>query len=302
MSERGIYPILPTPFTDSGELDIDSLRRLIDFQKEANVSGVAILGFLGEAHKLSEAERQTVVKTVLEQAQGQLKVWVGVRALGTMGCIEQAQGAESLGADAVFVAPIPPQNDKALYQHYQSVKEAISIPVIIHDFPSNFGVEVSAELVAQLGRDGICPYIKLEEPPVGPKITKIRELSNDSVGIFGGLGGVYFLEELERGASGIMTGFAFPEVLVRIYNLYASGDHDGAARTFDHYASLLRYEFQPKIGLAYRKYIYHRRGVFTSTFVRPPGMGLDAYTQAELERTINRSGLSLDQNGVQAVV
>lgn len=302
MSEKGIYPILPTPFTDTGDLDIDSLRRLIDFQKEAGVSGVAILGFLGEAHKLADSERNTVVKTVLEQADGDLAVWVGVRALGTMGAIEQAQAAEALGATAVFVAPIPIQNDKALYVHYKGVQEAISIPVIIHDFPASFGVEISAELIGHLGREGICPYIKLEEPPIGPKLTKIRELSNDTVGIFGGLGGVYFLEELERGANGIMTGFAFPEVLVRIYELYTSGDHEAAARTFDHYASLLRYEFQPKIGLAYRKYIYHRRGIFSSTFVRPPGMGLDDYTKAELERTVNRAGLSLDKNGVQDVI
>lgn len=302
MSEKGIYPILPTPFTDTGDLDIDSLRRLIDFQKEAGVSGVAILGFLGEAHKLADSERNTVVKTVLEQADGDLAVWVGVRALGTMGSIEQAQAAEALGATAVFVAPIPIQNDKALYAHYKGVQEAISIPVIIHDFPASFGVEISAELIGQLGREGICPYIKLEEPPIGPKLTKIRELSNDTVGIFGGLGGVYFLEELERGANGIMTGFAFPEVLVRIYDLFTSGDHEAAARTFDHYASLLRYEFQPKIGLAYRKYIYHRRGIFSSTFVRPPGMGLDDYTKAELERTVNRAGLSLDKTGVQDVI
>lgn len=302
MSSKGVYPILPTPFLEDGELDIESVRRLIDFQKAVGVSGVAILGFLGEAHKLAESERQTVVKTVVEQAAGELEVWVGVRALGTMGCIEQAKGAESLGATAVFVAPISIQNDNALYQHFKSVQEAISVPVIIHDFPANFGVEVSAELVGRLGRDGICPYIKLEEPPVGPKLTKIRELSGDTVGIFGGLGGVYFLEELERGANGIMTGFAFPEVLVKIYELYASGEHDAAARTFDHYAPLLRYEFQPKIGLAYRKHIYQRRGIFTSTFVRPPGMGMDGYTEAELERTIARTGLSLDIKGVQDVV
>ena len=156
--------------------------------------------------------------------------------------------------------------------------------------------------MGQLGKDGICPYIKLEEPPVGPKLTAIREYSNDTVGVFGGLGGVYFLEELERGAFGIMTGFAFPEVLVRIYELFVGGDHEGAARTFDHYAPLMRYEFQPKIGLAYRKHIYQRRGIFTSTYVRPPGMAMDSYTEAELERTIKRAGLSLEQTGVQAVV
>lgn len=301
MNAQGVYPILPTPFSDSGELDIDSLRRLIDFQKSAGVSGVAILGFMGESHKLAESERQTVVKTVVEQAADDLQVWVGVRALGTMGSIEQAQGAQDLGADAVFVAPISIQNDDALYAHYQSVHEALSIPVAIHDFPQSFGTILSADLIAKLGRDGICPYIKLEEPPIGPKLTKIRELSNDTVGIFGGLGGIYYLEELERGARGIMTGFSFPEVLVKIYDLHSSGDHEAAARTFDHYASFIRYEFQPKIGLAYRKHIYHKRGIFSSTFIRQPGMDLDAYTTTELERNVARAGLSIDTPTAQNV-
>ncbi|MBV7328566.1 dihydrodipicolinate synthase family protein [Chloroflexi bacterium TSY] len=299
---KGVYLILPTPFTDQGALDIPSLRRLIDFQREARASGVAILGFLGEAHKLAESERQTVVETVIEQAEGQLEVWVGVRALGTMGAVEQAKSAESLGASAVFVAPIGVQNDKALYAHYKAVAESISIPVIIHDFPASFGITLSVDLIAQLGRDGHCPYIKLEEPPVGPKLSQIQELSNDTVGIFGGLGGVYFLEELERGALGIMTGFAFPEVLVRIYELHRDGQREAAAKTFDHYAPLMRYEFQPNIGLAYRKTIYHRRGIFDSTFVRPPGAALDDYTAAELERTIQRTGLRLHKSGVQDVL
>jgi len=278
------------------------MRRLIDFQIEAGVSGVAILGFLGESHKLSESERNQVVETVVQQSQNQLDVWVGVRALGTMGAIEQAKGAEALGANALFVAPITVQNDNVLYEHYKSVHESVSIPLIIHDYPASFGVNLSVDLIAKLGKEKICPYIKLEEQPVGPKVTKIRELSDDSIGIFGGLGGVYFLEELERGAAGIMTGFSFPEVLVRIYQLYSSGDHAAAAKTFDHYASLLRYEFQPQIGLAYRKTIYQRRGIFSSTFVRPPGMALDEYTTAELERTISRAGLSLDIKGVQEVI
>ena len=166
---------------------------------------------------------------------------------------------------------------------------------MIHDYPTSFVVQLSPELIAKLGRDGICPYIKLEDLPSGPKLTKIRELSHDAIGIFGGLGGLYFMEELERGSLGIMTGFSFSEVLVRIFKLYVSGQHEAAARSFDHYASLLRYEFQPKIGLAYRKYVYQQRGVFASPFVRQPrGMSLDTTTAREFERIVARCGLSLD--------
>ncbi len=296
---RGVNPILPTPFTDQGELDVGSLERLIDFQLEAGVHGVAILGFMGEAHKLSEQERDQVVNTVVKCAP-ELPVWVGVRALGTAGAIEQALRAEALGAAAVFVAPISPQQDAALYEHYKRVAAAVKIPVIIHDFPESFGIALSPDLIARLAKDGHTPYIKLEEPPVLTKLSKILELAEDKIAVFGGLGGEYFIEELERGAVGIMTGLAFPEILVRIYNQFQAGDHDGAAATFDKYASLIRYEFQPKIGLAFRKHIYWKRGIFAATHVRAPGMQLDAYTQGELERVVARSGLDLSP-GVKAV-
>lgn len=293
MQAQGVNPILPTPFLADGALDIPSLRRLIDFQKAANVNGVAILGFMGEAHKLSEAERRQVIEVVVEQSANELDVWVGVRALGTMGAVEQCRVAQAAGADAVFVAPIDIQSDEALYQHFKTVAEAVDIPVMIHDFPGSFNTILSAQLIARLGRDGHCPFIKLEDPPIGPKMSQIAALSEGTVGVFGGLGGLYYLEELERGALGIMTGFSFPEVLVQIYNEYRSGDVDKARVTFDHYASLIRYEFQPKIGLAYRKHIYHKRGVFSTTTVRPPAMGLDPYSAVELERTIARAGLKI---------
>lgn len=296
---KGVNPILPTPFTETGEVDTASLIKLMNFQKQVGVNGVAILGFMGEAHKLSEAERDTVVKTVIQHASD-LDVWVGVRALGTAGSIEQAQKAEKQGASAVFVAPIAPQTDAALYEHYKSVAEAISIPVIIHDFPESFGITISAEVIAKLAIDGYTPYIKLEEQPALDKLSKILKLSDNKIKAFGGLGGKYFLEELERGAAGIMTGLAFPEILVKIYEQFSSGQTDAAAATFDNYASFIRYEFQPKIGLAYRKYIFLKRGIFSSNFIRKPGMQLDDYTISELERVLARAGLDLSP-GVKSV-
>ncbi len=301
MSFRGIYPILPTPFFDDGQLDLPSLRRLIQYQIEAGVQGAAILGFMGESAKLSEAERRTVIETVVDEAGDALDVWVGVRALGTMGCIEQAKVAESLGVKSVFVAPLTVQNDEVLYTHYQQIHEAVSMPIMIHDFPTSFQVTLSPDLIGRLGKDGICEYIKLEDYPVGPKVTAVRKASDDTIGVFGGLGGIYFMEELQRGAIGIATGFGFPQVLVRIFELFESGQVEAAQKTFDHYASLIRYEFQPKIGLAYRKHLYHKRGIFSSPFVRHPGMHLDEETAVEFENIIQRAGLTLDSSSQQVV-
>ena len=290
---HGVNPILPTPFGDDGTLDLVSLERLVTFQLEAGVHGLAILGFMGEAHKLDEAERRSVIETTVAASAG-VPVWVGVRALGTAGAIDQARQAEALGAAAVFVAPSGPQHDAALHEYFSAVAASVSIPLVLHDFPESFGITLSPELIADLARAGVAPYIKAEEPPVLQKMSRVLDLAPESIGVFGGLGGTYFLEELERGAIGIMTGLAYPEVLLAIYQRFSAGDHAGAAEVFDRYIPYIRYEFQPKIGLAYRKHLFWRRGIIASTAIRSPGMRLDDRSRDELERIVRRVGLPLE--------
>lgn len=298
----GVYTIMPTPFTKTGELDVTSLRTLVEFQISAGVHGLAILGFMGESHKLTTDERRTVLQTVVEQARGRVPVVVGVRAFGTMGAIEQAREAEAHGAAGVFVAPLGVQEEGAQFQHYEAIGRAVGIPVVIHDFPEEFGIRLSPQLLARLAKEteGV-RYVKLEEPPIGIKVTRIRELSDGAMQVFGGLGGIYFLEELERGAVGTMTGFAFPEILVAIFTHFHAGRHDRAAEVFDRYCTVLRYEFQPKIGLAIRKRIYQERGAISSDYVRPPAAVLDDITAAELQRVVQRAGLSFAPAGQLAL-
>ncbi len=302
MQLQGVLPILPTPFTDQGEVDEGSLRRVIDFEIEVGVHGVSVLGFMGEAHRLSNSERKQVVATAVDQAGGSFPVWVGVLAFGAAGAVEQGLEAQDLGAGGVFVAPIGVQNDQVIFDYYASVADALDIPVAIHDFPESFRTILSPELIARMASeiDGVS-YIKLEDYPPLAKMTRVQKLAPDSIGIFGGLGGVYFLEELQRGSRGIMTGFAFPEVLVAVYEAFRAGDSELAAAIFDRYVPLIRYEFQPKIGLAYRKFTYQKRGIIDSTFIRPPGMQIDDYTRAELTAVIERVGFNLDIRGPQSV-
>ena len=303
MSLHGVLPILPTPFTSNGAVDEASMRRLIDFELEVGAHGVSVLGFMGEAHRLAGFERRQVVADSVDQAAGAFPIWVGVLAFGAAGAIEQAREAQELGAAGAFVAPPPIQNDQAIYDYYASVAEAVEIPMAIHDFPESFKTTLSAPLIARMGNeiDGI-DYIKAEDYPALEKMTRILEQAPDAIGVFGGLGGLYFLEELQRGSRGIMTGFSWPEVLVGVYNTFQSGDIDGAAALFDHYVPLIRYEFQPKIGLAYRKHVYNKRGIIDTTFIRPPGMQIGDYTRAELTTAIDRVGFSLDRTGVQPLV
>ncbi len=302
LNAQGVFTICPTPFDDSLRVDTESIKSLVDFLLDTGVTGLAILGFLGELHKLSNAERRLVTETFVKHTKGRVPVWVGVRAHGITGAIEQAQEAQDAGAEAVFAAPLDNAGDALLFDYYKAIADAIKIPVVIHDFPDSFGTEIRPEVVARLGKEGGVHMIKMEEPPVGPKISRIRELAgDDAMKIFGGLGGMFFLEELQRGAVGTMTGFAYPEVLVEIYNRFAAGDQVGAAAVFDRYCPLIRYEFQPKLGLALRKHVYQQRGAIKSRAIRAPGMKIDALTVKELEATIARVGLSVTGRGRQQI-
>lgn len=291
---KGVHPIVPTAFRDDGSLDVESQGRLIDHMAAVGSHGVAILGFLGEAHKLSSEERRKVIEVTRERAGKHMKVLVGVRAFGAASAIEQALEARDLGADSVFVAPLGVQNDTVLFDFYKRVAEGSNLPVMIHDYPDSFGTIISPQLIIRLATEveGIVG-IKLEEPPVLVKLSQILDAA-PHMAILGGLGGMYYLEELMRGAAGIMTGFAFPEVLVDIYQRFRNGDVDGATTVFDRHIPLIRYEFQNRIGLAFRKHTYRMRGIIESDHIRAPRMALDSRSRAELEGLIKRVGLSLD--------
>lgn len=293
----GVHPIVPTPFLDDGRLDLDGVGRLVDATVAAGAQGIAVLGFMGEAHKLTGPERRAVLAAAVERAAGRLPVWVGVRALGTAGCVEQVQEAEAGGAGGVFVAPIAPQADAALERHFRTVAAATSLPMALHDYPASFGLRLSVDLIGRLARDGVAPYLKAEDPPVIPKQRAVLAAADGAIGVFGGLGGAWAYEELEAGAVGMMTGFAFPEVLVEIVARFAAGDRVGAAAVFDRALPAIRYEFQEGIGVALRKHVFRRRGVFASEHVRPPAPAVDGATLAGFEAVVERCGLRIDAPG-----
>ena len=294
---NGVHPIVPTPFLADGALDLASVERLVDYQVAAGVQGIAVLGFMGEAHKLRGAERRSVIETAVARAAGRILVWVGVRAFGTAGSIEQVQEAQALGADAVFVAPIAPGTPAVLERHYREVAAATTLPVAIHDYPAEFGITIPADLIARLANDGVTPYLKAEDAPVLVKQRRILEQAPGRIGVFGGLGGQWVLEELANGAAGVMTGLAFPEVLVDIVRRYRAGDVTGAGAVFDRVLPLIRYEFQPGIGVALRKHVFVRRGVFSTAAVRAPSPSVDEATIAEFEAVAARVGLDVQTPG-----
>lgn len=287
----GVHTIMPTPFREDGALDLSSLERLTEFLVGLGVDGVVVLGVMGEAPKLSESEQDEVVRTTVSAAAGRVPVFAGSGAAGTDLAILKSRQALDLGASGLLVAPPPVQNDAVIVEYYRRLGEAVAGPIILHDYPAATGIRLSAEIVARLyGEVPAVKVIKLEEPPTGPKITAIRELGSE-ISIVGGLGGMYFLEELERGADGMMTGLSFPDLLLAIYRAFVSGSPAEARRLFYDACPLLRYEFQPGIGLALRKEIYRRRGAIESAYVRHPGAQIDDRMRSELDAVLEHCGL-----------
>jgi 4-hydroxy-tetrahydrodipicolinate synthase len=287
MGLSGIHPIVPTPFDESGRVDVDSIKRLVEFMVGLDVQGVAILGVMGEGQKLSDAEQRQVTEAFRSVLPDTLDLVVGVRAAGTDPAVAAAGDAAGRGATALLVGPPPVQSDDAIFTYYQRIGEATDLPIVVHDYPASTGILMSAPLLARLYREiDTVQYIKLEDPPTGPKISRVLDLAGEGLGIFGALGGMYMLEELERGAVGIMTGFAYPELLLAIYRSYKDGDIDTAARIFYDILPLIRFEFQPGLGVSLRKNILVQRGVFRTAKVRHPGADADARTLKDLARIL----------------
>jgi 4-hydroxy-tetrahydrodipicolinate synthase len=290
----GVYNITPTPFAEDGSLDIESLKRLTVFTRDKGVHGMTILGVLGEADKLTEGERDRVIATTVEAAGSGFPICVGTTHAGTDGCIAYSRRAQQLGARAVMVAPpkLARANDAALERHYLTVADAIDIPVVVQDFPPSVGgILMSVDVIARIGAASPqCRYLKLEDEPSPMKVSQVRS-ANPDIRVLGGLGGMMFLEELRHGAHGTMTGFGFPEILVDIYTRFTAGDIDGATGVFYKYLPLIRFENQPRINLAIRKHIYHRRGAIATPRARAPFAPVDAETLADLDDILRRLDL-----------
>ena len=290
---RGVWNIVPTPFLPDGAVDAASLPGLVAFVRDTGVDGMTILGVLGEAGRLGDAERTLVLETVLGAAAGSIPVCVGVSHASTDRAIAFAREAEAAGAHSVMLAPPPlaRATDAALRRHYLAVADAIDLPIVVQDHPASSGVQMTSDFLLALAAESAqCRVIKLEEEPTPPKAGRLVAGSPDVI-VLGGLGGEMLLEELRRGSHGTMTGFGFPEVLVAIVRRWNAGDHAGAAAIFDRYATLVRFENQALLNLAIRKVVYQRRGAMAHATVRAPGVGPDAGTLADLDDVLARTGL-----------
>src|SRR5437762_2343775 len=291
----GVFSVLPTPFDSSGELDPGSLKRVIDLFLADGVNGFTALGVTSEVARLTDVERDRVLDTVVTHVNGRVPVVAGTTAEGFCPCLEYTKRAKAAGAAAVMISPprMPKINSDAVAKHFADVAWSADLPIIVQDYPPISGYAMEPALLARIARDvPAARTIKLEDPPTPFKTARIlQQAEGVTVAIFGGLGGVFLLEELMAGAAGAMTGFAFPAILVQIVALFRSGRVDEASAMFYAKVPLMRFEFQEGIGMAIRKEVLRRRGAIAEAGTRAPGGTLDDGTRQGLDRVMAWTGV-----------
>jgi 4-hydroxy-tetrahydrodipicolinate synthase len=296
-SATGVYLITVTPFTDSGGLDLASTDRMVDFCLESGVTGLTVLGIMGEATKLTAEESRAYVKQVLARVAGRVPVVVGASAPGFAPMRELTESVMAMGAAGVMVAPPSTvRTDDQIVAYFDMVNETLGkdVPWVLQDHPVSTGVQMSTAVTLRILKSSpTCVMLKHEDCPGLAKLTAIRAASErgdlNRVSILTGNGGGLFLpEELTRGADGAMTGFAYPEMMVDVCRAHAAGNVEKAHDIFDAYLPLARYEQQAGIGLAVRKHILAERGVIASAAIRKPGPKLSALDVADIARLTAR--------------
>ena len=297
---KGVFPIAPTPFLADGGIDWASIDRLCEFYAGVGSTGLTVLGVMGEAPKLDGEEALAVAKRFIRRAEN-LPVVVGVSAPGFAAMRTLARAAMEAGAAGVMIAPPNHlRTDDQIVAYYAQAAEAIGrdIPFVVQDFPQNFTVVMTPGVLRRIITDNpACVMLKHEDWPGLDKISTLRGWQRDGtlrpVAILCGNGGLFLDFEMERGADGAMTGYAFPDMLVDLVGMSGAGWRDAGRRDaahdlFDAHLPLIRYEQQPGIGLAVRKYVMARRGLIANDAQRSPGGTLGAAAKSEVEFLLGR--------------
>ncbi|TDV33698.1 4-hydroxy-tetrahydrodipicolinate synthase [Paraburkholderia caballeronis] len=272
---RGVFPVVPTIFDDAGRLDLDGQRRAVDFMIDAGSHGLAILANFSEQFALSDDERNTVQKTVLEHVAGRVPVIVTTTHFSSDVCAARSRAAQDAGAAMVMV--MPPYHgatirvsERGIHEFYRRVSDAIDIPIMIQDAPVS-GTTLSAAFLARLAKEiGNVSYFKIECPQAAAKLRELIELGGDAIaGPWDGEEAITLLPDLDAGATGTMTGGGYPDGIRRIYDAYMAGDADTAAALYQQWLPLINYENR-QTGLAACKALMKEGGVIASDALRHP--------------------------------
>lgn len=272
--DRGLWMVLASPFDGGLALDIASLRRQLVLADAVSAQGVVALGVFGEADALTRAEQQDVVRTVTQDSE--LPVALGLSARTTAAAVDQAQAcleAAQQPPRALMVQVHSPRAE-TLVEHFTAIHQATGVPVVVQDYPAASGVTVAADVLVEVVRAcaGFVAAVKAESAPTPPAIATLTGAV--ATPVYGGLGGVGLVDELGSGAAGAMTGMSHPEGLRATLDAHEAGGFAASHAAWTPWLPLATFEGQLKIGLAIRKEILRRRGVFATGRVRPPAATL----------------------------
>lgn len=291
----GVFPIAPTAFNPDGSVDWASTEKLFAFYDEIGSDGTTVLGIMGEAPKLEPEESLRIVKTAVAGMPGK-PVIVGVSAPGFAAMRTLARQSMELGAAGVMIAPPPSlRTDDQITGYYAQAVEAIGsdIPFVIQDYPLTLSVVMTPAVIRKIVTENpSCVMLKHEDWPGLEKISTFRKFQKEGslrpISILTGNGGLFLDFEMERGADGAMTGYAFPELLIDVVKLQKAGKRDEAHDIFDAHLPLMRYEQQLGAGLAVRKYTLMKRGILASDAQRKPGSAISAMAKTEVDYLLAR--------------
>jgi dihydrodipicolinate synthase/N-acetylneuraminate lyase len=290
---RGIFPVVPTTFHADGTLDLESQLRCVDFMIDAGSDGLCLLANFSEQFALSDAERDQIQRVILEHVAGRVPVIVTISHYATQIVRARAVQAQALGAAMVMM--MPPCHgatfrvgEAGIHEHFARVAEAIRIPIMVQDAPAS-GTPLSAAFLARMARE-IEPlaYFKIETPGAASKLRELIELGGEAIeGPWDGEEAITLLPDLEAGATGSMTGGAYPDGIRPILEHWAAGRRDQAYEHYQRWLPLINYENR-QAGLLAAKALMHAGGVIACPAPRHPLPALHPQTLRGLLETARR--------------
>lgn len=279
---QGIFPVLQTPVGPGGEIEVDSLRREVDFCVQAGAHGLVFPVLGSEFQFLTDGERKQLVEVVIKQAAGRIPVVAGVAGTVSQVAAEHARHAAGAGADAVIALPpyLSGGTRAEIRQYYEAVAKAAGIPVFIQHSQAGMDASLLAELLSEVEH---IRYIKEEMHPSAHQISAVVKGAGENCwGVFGGAHDRWMLSELRRGATGFMPAVEAVDIHAQVWEAWQAGDEKKARQVFNQLLPLIN--FILIMGLPVCKEVLVRRGVFKSAAMRTPGtLGLDAEDHRELD-------------------
>jgi 4-hydroxy-tetrahydrodipicolinate synthase/2-keto-3-deoxy-L-arabinonate dehydratase len=290
---RGLFPVVPTTFTESGELDLASQQRCVDFMIDAGSQGLAILANFSEQFLLADDEREILTRTILEHVAGRVPVIVTTTHFSTRVCAERSRRAQQMGAAMLMV--MPPYHgatfrvsERQSFEFYQRLSDAVDIPIMVQDAPAA-GTPLSAEFLARMAREiEHVAYFKIETAGAAAKLRELIRLGGEAIeGPWDGEEAITLLPDLEAGATGAMTGGGYPDGIRTILDAWSTGRRDDAIVAYERWLPLINIENR-QCGFLAAKALMKEGGVIACEAPRHPWPPLHHASRALLIETARR--------------